>query len=227
MTIEEIENIHPPMQRLLTIVRALREPDGCPWDREQTHQSLAICLVEECAEVLETIDKHDREHMREELGDLLLQVVLHARIAEEEQAFDFDAVVTELNEKLVRRHPHVFGNRQKEASSMDALKRWEEIKAQEKASKGITEKKIFSDLPPALPATLFALKTYKKIQKHELYEQCDIDRAALQAEAQNYDEDMLGKELFRLICLAREQGIDPESALRKETRKHMLAGEPT
>lgn len=221
MTVKDIEKIADPMERLRTIVHALRAPDGCPWDREQTHQSLAICLVEECSEVLETIDHHDLGHMREELGDLLLQVVLHAEIASEEEAFTFDDLVAELNEKLVRRHPHVFGDGEKESSPTDAVKRWDAIKAQEKAAKGIVENQVFTDLPPALPATLFALKTYKKIQKNDLFGRCGIDHSQLQAKTSEWSEEALGAAFFELVCIAREKGLDPETLLRQEARKYI------
>ena len=106
----------------------LRAPDGCPWDREQTHQSLARCLVEETSEVLECIDADDRGNLREELGDLLLQVVMHAQIAEEDGAFDLEDVGREINEKLIRRHPHVFGENAGLESAEEVLARWDEIK---------------------------------------------------------------------------------------------------
>ena len=119
------------IQELRKTVARLRAPDGCPWDRAQTHQSLADCLVEECSELLDTIDRQDMEHMLEELGDVLLQVVMHAQLAEESKFFDLNQVAKEVNRKLVRRHPHVFGD-EKAGNPEEALSRWEAIKATEK-----------------------------------------------------------------------------------------------
>ena len=121
------------IQRLRDIVFKLRAPDGCPWDREQTHLSLSRCLVEEASEVLEAIDCDDSELMEEELGDLLLQVVMHACLAEEVGRFDLEDAARGINEKLIRRHPHVFGDDAGQInSSAEVLDRWEQIKSEEK-----------------------------------------------------------------------------------------------
>ena len=121
------------IQRLRDIVAKLRGPDGCPWDQVQTHHSLAKCLVEEASETLEAIDREDYDSMREELGDLLLQVVFHALLAEEHGKFDLEEVAVEINEKLIRRHPHVFGEPDERVNSAEeVLERWERIKAEEK-----------------------------------------------------------------------------------------------
>ena len=120
-------------------VRRLRAPDGCPWDQEQTHQSLACCLIDECSALLEAIDLADMPHMREELGDVLCQIVMHAQIAEENGYFAFEDVARELNEKLVRRHPHVFGNEDALDDSESVLKRWDQIKATPVIGSSITE----------------------------------------------------------------------------------------
>ena len=120
---------------LLQTVAALREPEtGCPWDIEQDHQSLAECLVDECCELLQTIDRLDMNHMEEELGDVLLQVVMHAQIAKESAHFDFEAVCRVVNEKLVTRHPHVFGDNANLGDSEAVLKQWDAIKAAEKSA---------------------------------------------------------------------------------------------
>ena len=136
-------------ERLLDLVRVmarLRGPEGCPWDREQTHRSLARHLLEEAHEVLDAIDADDRDRLREELGDLLLQVVFHARIAADDGAFDVDDVAEGIVRKLVRRHPHVFGD--VEVSGADeVLRNWERIKAEEKGEHGVEH-----DIPETLPA---------------------------------------------------------------------------
>ena len=121
-----IDDLRQTMERL-------RGPGGCPWDQEQTHQSLARCLVDECSELLETIDRNDLPHMREELGDVLIQVVFHALLAQEAGAFNFDDVARDINEKLIRRHPHVFGTERLETSEQ-VLAQWDEIKKTEKST---------------------------------------------------------------------------------------------
>src|SRR5436305_15192036 len=132
----------------------LRAPDGCPWDQEQTHASLVRCLIDEVSELIDTIDRHDYPHMREELGDVLIQVVFHAQIAAERGEFTFDDVAHDINEKLIRRHPHVFGTGKLETSDQ-VIAEWEKIKATEKKH-GPKSAGIFKDLPPRLPALMFA-----------------------------------------------------------------------
>src|SRR5580698_9839091 len=120
---------------LCSTVARLRAPDGCPWDREQTHQTLTRCLIDECSELLDTIDRMDLPHMREELGDVLIQVIFHAQLAEEAGRFDLEDVAREVNEKLIRRHPHVFGDGKLETSAQ-VLTQWDLIKAREKPAPG-------------------------------------------------------------------------------------------
>ncbi len=124
-----------PIDELRTTMARLRGKNGCPWDQEQTHQSLARCLIDECSELLETIDEGDMPHMREELGDVLIQVVFHALLAEEAGHFNFDDVAADINAKLVRRHPHVFGS-EKLGTSDQVIAQWEVIKAGERAARG-------------------------------------------------------------------------------------------
>ena len=209
------------IQRLREIVAKLRAPDGCPWDREQTHQSLARCLVEETSEVLETIDAGDHEGMQEELGDLLLQVVMHAQLAEEVGSFDLEGVGREINEKLIRRHPHVFGEGADLQSADQVLARWDEIKAAEKAAKGktLSGDEVFRDLPPALPALLYALDVYKRSDKAGLAEEGAWDDAEVAPLAESLTEETVGEELFLLVAACRQRGIDPESALRRYAAK--------
>lgn len=201
-------------------VAALRAPDGCPWDIEQTHQSLAVCLIDECCELLETLDSLDMEHMREELGDVLLQVIMHAQIASESGAFDFDAVCDEVNDKLVRRHPHVFGSEDLNLKDSSAvLKKWDEIKAGEKKNGKQAEGKIFKHLPPQLPALLRARDVYKQIQKKALDSGDLADQTSIHQTSANLDEETAGKQLFALAAACRVAGIDPESALRRYANK--------
>src|SRR3954471_13250832 len=120
-----------PIEELRRTMARLRAPDGCPWDREQTHQTLTRCLIDECSELIDTIDRRDLPHMREELGDVLIQVVFHAQLAEEAGHFDLEAVARGVNDKLIRRHPHVFGTGKLDTSEQ-VLVQWEQIKAHEK-----------------------------------------------------------------------------------------------
>jgi XTP/dITP diphosphohydrolase/tetrapyrrole methylase family protein/MazG family protein len=200
-------------------VARLRAPDGCPWDREQTHQSLAVCLVEECAELLDTIDRLDMPHMREELGDVLIQVVFHAQLAEEKGLFDLEAVAAEINEKLIRRHPHVFGTGKADTSDQ-VISLWEKIKATEKknGSQPVAAG-VFKRQPPALPSLLVALEVYKQIHKKKLPAEGLIDEPRVERLAEGLTEADAGHRLFELAAACRKAGIDPESALRRETSR--------
>ena len=202
---------------LIQTVAALREPEtGCPWDIEQDHQSLAECLVDECCELLQTIDRLDMDHMEEELGDVLLQVVMHAQIAQEAGHFDFEAVCAVVNEKLITRHPHVFGDNAKLGDSDAVLKQWDEIKAEEK-KRGPQQAGRFKDLPNQLPALMFAQDVYKQIQKQKMDASDVIDAGgiAMTAQALADDELALGKQLFEIAAACRIKKLEPETALRR------------
>ncbi len=157
-------------EEFLQIIEALRSENGCPWDREQTHESLKPCMMEEAAEVLAAIRIYDQtgnyENLREELGDVLLQVVMHSQIAKEEGLFTMEDVIDEVAEKMVRRHPHVFGNKNAD-NSEQALSNWEDIKKKEKEGKTYIESPL-KEIPKELPALTRAPKVLKKIDK--LYE---------------------------------------------------------
>ncbi len=204
-----------------TLVR-LRAPDGCPWDREQTHQTLARCLIDEVSELLETIDRHDLPHMREELGDVLVQVVFHAQLAAERGDFNFEDVAREINAKLVRRHPHVFGSGHAD-NSAQVIEVWEKIKAQEKAAAGKTSSTVFKHLPPQLPALMLAKNVWKQIAKANLSTAGVIDAAQIAALGPQLDQATLGRRLFELTAAACLTGLDPEGALRQETTRIMQA----
>ncbi|MGB0409741.1 MAG: MazG family protein [Opitutales bacterium] len=204
---------------LIETVAALRHPEtGCPWDIEQDHQSLAECLVDECCELLQTIDRVDMPHMEEELGDVLLQVVMHAQIAQEAGHFDFDAVCALVNEKLVRRHPHVFGDN-KLGDSDAVLQQWDAIKAAE-TKRGPQQQGKFKDLPKQLPALMFAKDVYKQIQKQEMDAGDWIDEGAIEAAADSFeDEAALGRQLFEIAAACRLKKVDPETALRRHAQR--------
>ncbi len=202
----------------------LRAPDGCPWDQEQTHASLVRCLIDEVSELIDTIDRDDMNHMREELGDVLIQVVFHAQIASEKGFFNFDDVARDINEKLIRRHPHVFGTSKLETSEQ-VLVEWEKIKAQEKKNGPVKPAGVFKDLPPRLPALMFAEAIWKQIEKKSLPVDGVVDAAQVSALSQHLDEATLGRMLFELTAAARAKGLDPEGALRLHATHVMQAVE--
>lgn len=206
------------LEDLLQTVAALRTPEtGCPWDIEQDHQSIAECLVDECCELLQTIDRLDMDHMEEELGDVLLQVVMHAQMAKEAGHFDFETVCREINDKLVRRHPHVFGQENLDTSE-SVLVQWDQIKAAER-KRGPEQIGTFKDLPRQLPALMFAKDVFKQIQKQSMPAGELIDLAAIDALSGTLDEATVGKQLFEIAAACRSKGIDPESALRRYAQK--------
>lgn len=205
---------------LMQTVAALRDPEtGCPWDIEQDHQSIADCLVDECCELLQTIDRLDMEHMHEELGDVLLQVVMHAQMAKEAGHFDFDAVCELVNKKLITRHPHVFGDTGKSIKDSAAvLEQWDAIKAKEK-KRGPQQTGLFKDLPNQLPALLFARSIFKQLRKLKLDAPAFFDNSKIEERAENLTETDVGKQLFEIAAACRLKGIDPESALRRHAQK--------
>jgi MazG family protein len=213
------------MDELKTTIARLRAHDGCPWDQEQTHASLVRCLIDEVSELIETIDRGDLPHMREELGDVLIQVVFHAQLAAEAGAFTLEDVAREVNEKLVRRHPHVFGTG-KLGTSDEVLVQWEQIKAQEKKH-GPVASGVFKDLPGRLPALMFAEAVWKQIEKKALPvpDESVVDVAQVKALGSRLTEAELGKMLFEVTAAARAKGLDPEGALRLHATKVMQAVE--
>ncbi len=214
------------MDDLRETMRRLRSRDGgCPWDQEQTHASLVRCLIDEVSELIDTIDRGDYPHMREELGDVLIQVVFHACIAEEKGQFDLEDVAREINEKLIRRHPHVFGSGKLDTSDQ-VITQWEAIKAQEKKNgPPASGAGVFKDLPPRLPALMFAEAVWKQIDKKQLPAEGAVDTAQVAALGRQLDEETLGRMLFELTAAARAKGLDPEGALRLHATKVMRAVE--
>lgn len=212
-------------ERLLDLVRVqarLRAPDGCPWDREQTHRSLARHLLEETHELLEAIDADDLDAIRDELGDVLLQVTFHAQLAADEGRWDIDDVAERLVRKLVHRHPHVFGDTQV-ADADEVLVNWEKLKADETgARKGVDE-----DIPASLPSLARAAKVQRRAAGwgfewrtregalEALRE--EVEELAAAEDPANAEEEV-GDVLFAVVAVARRLGIDAESALRRTTR---------
>lgn len=204
----------------------LRAPDGCPWDREQTHQTLAPYLIEECCELLDAIDREDYPHMCEELGDVLLQVVFHAQLASEAGRFDLDAVARGICDKLVRRHPHVFGDGKLETSG-DVLRQWDQIKKAEKGGAPDAPEPLVKPLPPALPALRRAHDVYKTLHKKQALPTASDthDEFAVERLAARLDEATAGRKLFELAAACRRIGVDPESALRHHINRVIDAAE--
>jgi tetrapyrrole methylase family protein/MazG family protein len=213
---------------LKEIVAILRSPEGCPWDREQTHQSIRKNLIEETYEVLETIDDDDPDAMCEELGDLLMQIMLHSQMAAEEGYFTVDDVVAGLNEKLIRRHPHVFGEKRAEDAD-EAFANWQEIKAKEKAAKGIdtANQSQLAGIPRELPALMYAYKLQKKAAEvgfdwddiADVLRKVEEEYQELREAAAEERAGELGDLLFAVVNLARFYKIDPEEALSLTNRK--------
>src|SRR5438093_7628162 len=211
-------------ERLLDLVKVmarLRGPDGCPWDREQTHQSLARHLLEETHETLEAIEAGDPDRLREELGDILLQVVFHAEMARQEGAFDIDDVAAGIVAKLIRRHPHVFGDVQVD-SAAQVLVNWERIKSEEKG-----EHLVDDEIPPTLPALARAAKVQRRAAGSGFdWRTSEAAMAKVREELDELErsspdqaEEELGDVLFAVAALGRRLDVDPETALRKATRR--------
>ena len=230
-----------PIDRLIAIMARLRDPvRGCPWDREQDFATIAPYTIEEAYEVADAIERHDLDDLRDELGDLLLQVVFHARMAEEQGAFDFGGVVEAITGKMVRRHPHVFGDaRGLSAAAVTDL--WHDIKAQEKAAKAAKAVKDAKDgqvhegalagVPVALPAMTRALKLQQKASKvgfdwndpravlAKIREEADEIESALDSGRKREAAAEAGDLLFAVVNLARHLDADPESTLRMTNQK--------
>lgn len=212
------------LQRLMEIMAHLRSPEGCPWDQEQTHETLTRCLVEEVSETLEAIDENDMELLEEELGDLLLQVVFHAQIAKENSNFDMEDIARGISDKLVRRHPHVFGDEKGTIDQADqVVDRWEQVKAEEKKQKGKSgdNSSIFKKLPPRLPALIFAYDIYKRAEKANVHTQMTLAEKKIDLLSQDLDEVKAGRALFELVAACRKSGLDPEASLRSFASKQM------
>lgn len=218
-----------PADRLVDIMAALRAETGCPWDREQTHESLKPYLIEEAYEFLEAVDQRDPEKMCEELGDVLLQVVFHAQLAWECGLFDFNDVVRTISDKLVRRHPHVFGDVEVEGASA-VLRNWEQIKQQERkaARKGDEPVSVLEGVPRHLPALLRAYRVQSKASRvgfdwgsageaaSKISEEAQEFLQALQSgvlDAQGKAQEEFGDLLFSIVNVARLLGLEPETAL--------------
>ena len=222
---------HPEFDRLVRTMWRLRQPDGCPWDREQTHRSITKNMVEEAYEAVEVIEADDATHLVEELGDVLEQVVLHAQIAADDGAFTIDDVIHGLNEKLVRRHPHVFGEHAAAGDGGEVQDIWDEVKAAERAASGEDERPqgLLDSVPRSLPALMQCQKISKRAAKAGfewpdeagVWEKVAEERAEMEREAPGSPERAaeFGDLLFALVNVARWEGINAEEALAASNRK--------
>jgi tetrapyrrole methylase family protein / MazG family protein len=205
---------------MVEIIARLRATDGCPWDKEQTHKSLRENLLSETYEVMEALDKGESEELCEELGDLLLQIVLHAQIAKDDKEFEIGNVIEGINEKLIRRHPHIFGE-VKVKDAKDVMRNWEALKKKE-------GKNILEGVPKAMPALAYAYEISRRAVRVG-FEWSDlqgvIDKVNEEIneikDAKNKQEktDEIGDLLFTLVNFARWEGVDPETALREANEK--------
>jgi MazG family protein len=228
-------------EKLVAVQARLRAPNGCPWDREQTHESLRTYLIEEAYEVLEALESGNDAKFAEEMGDLLLQIVFHSQIAQERGCFAISDVIREIHDKMIRRHPHVFGETHARDSA-EVLRNWEQIKAEERlskaeptgnpsGSKGPKEESLLDGVSRALPATLEGFQLTRKASRigfdwetaggifEKMGEETRELQNALDAREQPKVEEELGDLLFAAVNLARFLKVDPEIALKKANAK--------
>ncbi len=222
-------------ERLVALQARLRAPNGCPWDREQTHATLRTYLIEEAYEVLDAMNGGDDVKFAEEMGDLLLQVVFHSQIAAEQGRFTAADVIREVHEKMVRRHPHVFGEK-RARDAAEVLRNWEQIKAQERQGNATVKteerpKSLLDGVPRTLPATMEGLQLTRKASRagfdwddaHGIFEKLREESAELRHASETKDtarvEEEMGDLLFAAVNLARFLEVDPEIALKNANAK--------
>jgi MazG family protein len=217
--------------RFVELIARLRAPGGCPWDREQTHESVKPMTIEEAYEVAHAIDERDDDELLGELGDLLLQVVFHANIAEERGAFRLAQILERVTDKMVRRHPHVFGE-DTASTSGDVLRSWEAIKAKEREAKGKDDASMLDSVHKGLPAVMEAFQLTTKVSRVG-FDWKDADAALVKLDEETLElrealahgadhghvSEELGDLLFVAVNVARLAGVDPESALKSANRK--------
>lgn len=216
------------LERLLDIMDTLRGPGGCPWDREQTHKSIMKCLIEETYELADAIEENNAEDLKEELGDVFLQVVFHSAIAKDSGMFALDDVINDLCDKLIYRHPHVFGDASVRDSG-EVIRNWERLKRKETTKK--QRESILSGIPNMLPALLNALKIQSVVSRvgfdwespgevlDKIKEEVRELDGAMAVNDQDQMENEIGDLIFSVVNLARQLKIDPEAALRRTNKK--------
>lgn len=215
-------------EELVDIMTRLRSPEGCPWDREQTHESIKENLIEETYEAVDAIDSGDMDELRGELGDVLMQVVFHSEMAKEKGTFNIDDVIDGITSKLIRRHPHVFGDTEVSCAD-EVLTRWEEIKRGEKGYESRTS--VLDGVPNTLPALSRAMEISKRAAKtgfewpnlEAVVDKLDEEVHELKAELKSGDTTRISEEigdlLFTVVNVARWTKVDPEDALRTMTKR--------
>ena len=225
-----INNPSKGMPRLLEIMRALRDPeDGCPWDIEQNFNTIAPYTIEEAYEVADAIERENWDDLKNELGDLLLQTVYHTQMAEEEDRFNFNDVVNQISEKMIQRHPHVFGNENRNKTASQQVKDWESIKAEERLKKN--QAGILDDVALNLPALVRSLKLQKRAARvgfdwpnlSQVLDKIDEETKELieakKTEPQERISEEFGDLMFSIVNLGRHLKVDPEEALKQTNRK--------
>ena len=224
-----MKELNEQLNILIKTFKELRNPEsGCPWDREQTFKSIASCSIEEAYEVADAIEREDFDSLKSELGDLLFQVIFHAEMASEKEIFDLEDVIFELNDKLTRRHPHVFEDGSV-SSAQDSLKIWEDIKAQER--KGKKQDSLMDDVPVNLPSLSRAKKLQKRAARvgfdwqnsDRVFDKIDEEILELKNEKATEDKERISEEIgdifFTLVNLTRHYDLDPEDIIRKANLK--------
>ena len=207
----------PAIDELVEVMARLRGPGGCPWDREQDHKSIRFHAVEEVYELIDAIESGDDQEMLEECGDLLLQVVFHCQLAKERKVFDFEKAARTITDKLIRRHPHVFGD--SDADNVDAVwAQWEKIKREEKKGTQHERPSVLDGIPRHLPSLQRAEKLVKKARKNKL-----TDKPLAKPARQRFTKATLARELFALAEYAQAKGWQPEALLRSETKRQEKA----
>ena len=210
------------IEQLVKTIAKLRSPKGCPWDKEQTHKTLKRYLIEEAYETLDAIDSNDSKALMEELGDVLLQIVLHAQIAHENKEFSFSQIADYVNKKMISRHPHVFSNTLVK-NSEEVMVNWEKIKKKEKPER----KNIFDGVPIALPALMKALKVSKKAAREgfewkkeaDIWKTLNSEIKEFQTASKTKKADEIGDILFTIVNISRWYKLDPEDSLNMSTKK--------
>ena len=214
------------IEDFIKTIAKLRSPNGCPWDKEQTHESLKKYLIEETYEAIDAIDKNNPTELKEELGDILLQIVLHAQIASESNQFSFDEIAKSINKKMISRHPHVFSDTMVK-NAEEVMINWEKLKQAEKPE----QKDIFSNIPKSLPALLKGLEVSKKAAKvgfewqneSELWEKLKSEMVELNEVCKSKEKEKqieeFGDLLFMMVNIARWYKLDPEESLNKGIKK--------
>lgn len=210
-TDDELERSAAALRKLLLVFSTLRGPNGCPWDRQQDHRSIRFDAVEEAYELVEAVERGDDEALKQELGDLLLQVVFHTQLARERGAFTFDRVVEGLTEKLIHRHPHVFGSAQVRDEE-GLLRQWDRLKRQERQAQGQAVASVFDGIPRSLPSLMRAEQIVKRARRHGL-----LDSASPSGQNTGGEEikQAAAKQMWDIVVRCVECGLSPEELFRE------------